>query len=277
MQRTYDSAFFVAPPRAFVVISLLGVLFSCQPTPSTYPALRLQLRHPDAVMRQMAIDAFVKLKQKAVLPLLMVLADRSVVAKQAAKQAFRKLGKEAVPTLSWALRQRRWRSFAADALRSVGDPALVALRDLARASESILRWQAFSLLAEMSLPFAESLALAQQGLRDPHEGVRGAACLVFERMGSRAEVALPALLEALQRKKQALSVKLRVLLVLEQFRPATLRPHMGLLKKLHHEATQPTLRASFHRVLQIISPVPRTASPPRLPASSLPTSSPRKR
>ncbi|MCB9639813.1 MAG: HEAT repeat domain-containing protein [Myxococcales bacterium] len=247
---------------------------ACQPTQPTYPALRLQLQHPDAVMRQHAVDAFVLKKEKAVLPLLMALAGKSAVAKVAAKQAFRKLGKDAVPSLSWALRQRRWRPFAADALRQVGKPAVVALRSMTKAPEAILRWQAFSLLAELSLSSDEGRALAVQGLRDPHEGVRSAACLVLERMGHAAEAALPALLEALQQKSQSLSVKLRLLLVLEQFRPQLLKPHRALFLAMYKGAKRTSLRVSLHRVIRGFAPdaLPTTSAPRAVQPASRPTS-----
>lgn len=258
MQNAHSSTQRALSPHPCVVIrflllfSILGGTAACQQKPSTYPTLRLQMQHPDPVMRQHAVDAFVQHKEAAVLPLLMVLAERSEVAKSSARRAFQRLGTHAIPALSQAIRQRRWRPWVAEALRSIGPPALPTLREMTQASEAILRWQAFSLLADIAPKHAEVLALALRGLDDPHDGVRGAACLVLERMGKHATPALSALLGALQKKAQPNHIKMRILLVLEQVDLRALTPHHTRLRLMQKNTSDPTLRSALARLLAVL-------------------------
>ncbi len=267
MQNAHSSTQHALSPHPCVVIRFL-LLFSflvgtaaCQQKPSTYPTLRLQMQHPDPVMRQHAVDAFVQHQEAAVLPLLMVLAERSEHAKAAARMAFQRLGARAIPVLSKAIHQRRWRPWVAEALRSIGLPALPTLREMTQASEAILRWQAFSLLADLAPKHAEVLALALRGLDDPHDGVRGAACLVLERMGKHATPALSALWGALQKKTQPTHIKMRILLVLEQIDLRALAPHRTHLRQMQKNTSDPAMRSALARLLALLER-PNRPSPP---------------
>jgi len=108
---------------------------------------------------------------RAIEPLIAALKDAEWIVREAAAEALVNIGAPAVEPLIAALKERRLRCSAAEALGKIGDaravePLSEALRDWG------LRWYAAEALAKIGVPAVESLTAA---LKDEDQDVRWAA------------------------------------------------------------------------------------------------------